>query len=80
MAGTVLITGSDASNDAGAVVRVDRATGTQTVVSSAGAFSTLRRTWSTVTAPIDCVYLSKTGLNVVPALIDFHTPPPALPT
>jgi len=26
------------------------------------------------------VYLSKTGLKVVPALMDFHTPPPALPT
>src|SRR5438132_4786975 len=35
---------------------------------------------STVTAPIDCTgCLSKTGLNVVPPLTDFHTPPLAAP-
>src|SRR5215471_19145664 len=32
-------------------------------------------------APIDCTgCLSKTGLNVVPPSIDFHTPPDAAPT
>src|ERR1700739_1526633 len=32
-------------------------------------------------APIDCtVSLSNTGLNVVPPLLDFHTPPLAAPT
>src|SRR6266487_1739888 len=36
--------------------------------------------WSTAMAPIDCVYLSKMGLNVVPPFVDFHTPPPAAPT
>src|SRR5436309_9858513 len=36
---------------------------------------------SIVTAPIDCTgCLSKTGLNVVPPLTDFHTPPLAAPT
>src|SRR3954464_6503594 len=35
---------------------------------------------SMVTAPMDCVYLSKTGLNVVPPFSDFQTPPEALPT
>src|SRR3954469_6269648 len=35
---------------------------------------------SIVTAPIDCVYLSKIGLNVVPPFSDFQTPPEALPT
>ena len=36
---------------------------------------------STAIAPIDCVpSLSKTGLNVVPPLMDFHTPPLAEPT
>src|SRR5579863_3289023 len=33
------------------------------------------------TAPIDCTgWRSNTGLNVVPPLIDFHTPPLAAPT
>src|SRR5580704_6785714 len=33
------------------------------------------------TAPIDCTgWRSKTGLKVVPPLIDFHTPPLAAPT
>ena len=32
-------------------------------------------------APIDCTScLSNTGLNVVPPLMDFHTPPLAAPT
>ena len=31
-------------------------------------------------APIDWQYLSNTGWNVVPASIDFQTPPPAAPT
>src|SRR5438132_1097970 len=31
-------------------------------------------------APIDWEYLSKTDLNVVPPLVDFHTPPLAAPT
>src|SRR5258708_3448624 len=36
---------------------------------------------SMVTAPMDCAdSLSKTGLNVVPPLMDFHTPPLAAPT
>ena len=35
---------------------------------------------SMVTAPIDCVYLSKTGLRVVPPFSDFQTPPEAVPT
>src|SRR5438270_1052254 len=35
---------------------------------------------SLATAPIDCTSgLSKTGLNVLPPLIDFHTPPLAAP-
>ena len=35
---------------------------------------------SIVTAPIDCTgCLSKTGLNVVPPLTDFQTPPEAAP-
>src|SRR5690242_2439441 len=36
---------------------------------------------STVMAPMDCTgSLSKTGLKVVPPLVDFHTPPDAAPT
>src|SRR5690348_7093444 len=36
---------------------------------------------SMVTAPMDCTgSRSKTGLNVVPPLMDFHTPPLADPT
>src|SRR2546425_5832285 len=36
---------------------------------------------SMVTAPIDCTACrSNTGLNVVPPLTDFHTPPLAAPT
>ena len=36
---------------------------------------------SIVTAPMDCTScLSKTGLYVVPALVDFQTPPLAAPT
>ena len=33
-----------------------------------------------VTEPMDCVYLSNTGLNVVPPFVVFHKPPPAEPT
>ncbi|MCA1650647.1 MAG: hypothetical protein LC753_10325 [Acidobacteria bacterium] len=35
--------------------------------------------WSIATAPIDIGCSSKTGVNVVPPLLDFQTPPPALP-
>src|SRR5215470_12323022 len=36
---------------------------------------------SMVMAPMDCTdSLSNTGLNVVPPLLDFHTPPLAAPT
>src|ERR1019366_576039 len=36
---------------------------------------------SMASEPIDCTScLSKTGLNVVPPLVDFHTPPLAAPT
>src|SRR5687767_12443518 len=41
---------------------------------------TLGLVGSMVTAPMDCTdCLSKTGLNVVPPFMDFHTPPLAAP-
>src|ERR1044071_10032514 len=43
--------------------------------------TTLEFLGSIVMAPIDCTgSWSKTGLNVVPPLTDFHTPPDAAPT
>jgi hypothetical protein len=36
--------------------------------------------WSIVTAPMDWMCSSNTGLNVVPLSVDFHTPPLAVPT
>src|SRR5882757_2302799 len=36
--------------------------------------------WSIARAPIDWQYLSNTDVNDTPALVVFHTPPPAVPT
>jgi hypothetical protein len=35
--------------------------------------------WSMAMAPMDCGYFSNRGSKVMPAVVDFHTPPPAVP-